>query len=447
MKDRIFLIWSGSNDVAKKVKEILETNYRYVCYIGGNSDNNSKMISIGDTVINQIKSCNQAIIIFNKNKDNVVSNNLFFELGYSLAQYGSSKIHCVKRTGDEIILPSDFDNSFVEPLDCENDDVFAEKIVQYFLERQKLSIETNKMYLISNRYILHDMLQAHFSDIGSKCSDYELAQYILFYAQASVMFQDEAKILDELLEFKKHFNNSFSDEISIALNLSIGLLEAQTLLINDNGLVYLSESSFMKYYGLCNDLLDEILKDDSGTFDEWAKTILNENLAYVCNLYAANPIVDNETKRHLYEKTLKYADDCLENINALLSFNFVKDQNDDKGIVSIFKSYIYRHMFNASKIVRPEESDKWLIASLNERKSLLRTFGNNSIDSKLYNNFRIEYYINLLEFIENNPNIDNFELSLNIKELKSFVDEFKLDNKISVYIQSIGDKLKKLENI
>lgn len=44
MKDKIFLIWSGSNDVAQKIKYILEEEYNYICYVGGNNENNSQMV-------------------------------------------------------------------------------------------------------------------------------------------------------------------------------------------------------------------------------------------------------------------------------------------------------------------------------------------------------------------------------------------------------------------
>ena len=74
MKDRVFIAWSGSNKVAIQVKNILEKQYNYVCSIGGNSDNSSRLSSVGDTVIQQIKTCNQAIVIFQNRADGAVSN-------------------------------------------------------------------------------------------------------------------------------------------------------------------------------------------------------------------------------------------------------------------------------------------------------------------------------------------------------------------------------------
>ena len=142
MKDNIFIGWSGSSDIAVAVKKELESKYNYRCFIGGNADNSSSFASVGDTVIRQIKSCNQAIIIFQNRSDGAVSNNLFFELGFVLASYGQPKVHCVKRETERIVLPSDFDNSFVEAV---SDDDFVGGIIKYFIDRQKLSVNTNKI--------------------------------------------------------------------------------------------------------------------------------------------------------------------------------------------------------------------------------------------------------------------------------------------------------------
>ena len=105
-------------------------------------------------------------------------------------------MHCVKKAGENIVLPSDFDNSFVEPISCDDEKAFVDGVVNYFLGRQKMSIEGNKMVIINNRYKIHDMLQAHYSEVGSRCSDYELAQYVLFYILKMVqLFILEIKLI------------------------------------------------------------------------------------------------------------------------------------------------------------------------------------------------------------------------------------------------------------
>ena len=305
MKDRVFICWSGSNSVAVQVKKILESKYNYVCSIGGNSDNNSLYSSVGDTVIQQIKTCNQAIVIFQNRKDGVISNNLFFELGYVMAMYGTKKIHCVRKSDEKVILPSDFDNSFVEPIDeIENEKTFSEGIVDYFISRQKMSINENKMYLINNRYLLHDKIKSHYSETGSKCSDYELAQYILFYMQASHMFGDERKIQREILEFKQAHSLEFSIELSLAVNMCLSFFEMVTNIksYDTTSEVYIEQNVFWKFKTDYEHYIKLIKDDDTGVFDEWAFVFIYEHLTFAYMLFANNASNSNEMRINLHRK-------------------------------------------------------------------------------------------------------------------------------------------------
>lgn len=445
MKDKIFMIWSGDNDIALKVKSILEGEHNYVCYVGGNHANNSQMLSVGDTIIRQMKSCNQAIVFFQNKATGGISNNLFFELGYVSASYGLKKVHCVKRKGDAITLPSDFDNAFVEELDADDADTYAKNIVKYFLGRQKLSVDTNKMFLINNRYMIHEMLQVHYSDIGSKCSDYELAQYVMFYMQAHVMFQDEEKALGELKEFKRLHNTEFSSELNQAVNLSIAFLEVQVNMIAENDTVYLSDTTFRKYFTVCEDMVEDIQEDDSGTFDEWARVIVSENLAYVCSLYALNPNIQPEMRKHLLERVIYYGELCISFIARLEERTPSKENNDSIGLIATFRAYIYRHLFNASLEVKKEDSEKWLQLSLKERKNLLRNFDTNSIDSMIYNNFEMEYYLSLVEFLDyyDKEQIDQFDYMMYLSDLDAFISHYENRNNTYAYVQKIVNQRKK----
>lgn len=439
MKDKIFLIWSGNIDGALKVKRILEDEYNYLCYIGGNYDNNSSFASIGDTVIQQMKTCNQAIVFF-QNKDNgSVSNNLFFELGYVFAKCGMKKVHCVKKKDDHIILPSDFDNSFIEEIISDDDNEYASNVTKYFLSRQRLSIDQNKMYLINNRYVMHDMIQAHYSAVGSRCSDYELAQYVLFYMQASVMFQDEAKIFEELKDFKRLHGNEFSLELSMSVNLSISFLAVQINLINDRDIVYLSDETYRNYSNSCQDLLDDINDDDTGSYDEWAKAFISQQLAYIINLYAFNPIHSPEFKSYLFKKSIGYGEKCVKYISVLEKNTPCIENNDNVGLVGLLKAYVYRHLYAANLDTDAVVAEKWLKASIKARKSLIRVFDNNSIDSKIYHNFKMEYYLNLTEYLSfyDKESVDKFEYKMYLEEIDSFITNSSSGEKINVYIKKI----------
>ncbi len=447
MKDKIFLIWSGNNTVAQKVKNILETEHSYICVVGGSFESGAQMLTIGDTVLKQMKGCNQAIVIFQNKANNTISNNLYFELGFVASSYGLKKIHCVKRKSETITLPSDFDNSFVKGLEADSDDMFAQNIVKYFMGRQKLSVETNRMWIINNRHIVHEMIQAHYSDMGSKCSDYELAQYILFYMQAAVMFQDDEKVLNELKNFKKRFGNDFSEELNESVNISIALLDIQTSLKSSDDIVYIGDEDFRRYYNSCKDILSDIKDDDSGIYDEWAKAIAAENLAYVCVLYAGNPDLDKTMKEYLSDKTIQYGNICLGFLDKLEEGSRYLENNDHIGIIAVFKAYLYRHLFIAYRDKDKDEAGKWLQLAAKTRRQLVRNFDDNTVDSKIYSNFEMEYYVSLIEYILffGKDSIDPFDYMVYMKDIDEYIAKIEKTDSIHAFVKQIENQRQKLD--
>ena len=447
MKDKVFIVWSGDSSVAQKVKNRLEGNHNYICLIGGGFGTQVQAMSVGDTVIKQMNLCNQAIVLFQNRQTGTVSDNLFFELGYVAASYGWKKIHCISRKGESILLPSDFDNSFVEAIEGKTDDEFADNIVAFFLKRQRLSLVVNKMQLINNRHIMHDIIQAHYSEMGSKCSDYELAQYILFYMQAAVMFQDEPKVLEELRDFKRKHNMEFSKEITIAVNLSVALLEVQVGLKNDGGTVFLDEPAFRKYYNACRNILDEIEEDASGTFDEWAKTFASENIAYACCHYAENPGISDSMRTSLYERTIKYGKEALVHIEQLEANTPTNENNDSTGLISLFKAYVYRHLFLACRSICREEAGEWLNKALKERAQLVRNYNDYAVDSKLYMNFEMEYYLILIEYLNyyGRDGMDPFDFEMSLSEIDEFIAKTERNNSVHVFMKAISEQRKSFE--
>jgi len=441
MKDKVFIAWSGSNSVALKVKSILERKYNYGCSIGGNAENNSKFSSVGDTVIQQIKSCNQAIVIFQNRKDGKVSNNLFFELGYVMAMYGMKKVHCVKRKSEEVVLPSDFDNSFLEGIkDDDNDELFAEGIVEYFIGRQKMSINENKMYLINNRYLIHDKIESHYSESGSKCSDYELAQYILFYMQASHMFGDEKKTQREISRFKQLHNYEFSNELSIAVNMCLSFFE---LVMNvkfseNNNEVYVDQAVFWKFKNAYTSYNGGIVDDNMGIFDEWAKVFIYEHLTYAFILFARNDTIDEKMRTTAYKKVRENAQNAINSIEILEKSAPCKENNDEIGLVSLLKAYVYRNLFLAKQYLGEEDATKWLELTLKERASLKNNFGEGTIDTQLYNNFCMEYYLSLVNYLTSSEDIDMFEIEMYKSEMREYIKTVVADNNENLYLKQMS---------
>ncbi len=446
MKDRVFIAWSGSNDVAHLVKNILENNYNYVCSVGGNYDNDSKLSSVGDTVIQQIKTCNQAIVIFQNRDDGAVSNNLFFELGYVLASYGQKKIHCVKRVNETVLLPTDFDSSFVEAIKKENSQTltkekFAEGIVNYFISRQKMSINENKMFLINNRYIIHDKIVSHYSETGSKCSDYELAQYLLFYLQAAHMFGDERKVYNEILEFKNKHHYEFSEELSLAVNICLTFLEmVMNIKVRQDGEVYIDQETFWKFR---NDYMHYgklVAVDDLGVFDEWVSVFLAEHFAFAYMLIANNEDFDETMVCKFNEKAKQHALETIDAIAILEKRTPSKENNDSIGLISLFKSYVYRNLYIAMQNLNEDGAIEWLEKTLMERKSLRKNFGKGTIDTQLYNNFCMEYYLALVNYLDfvGEGEVDEFDLMMYRKEMTDYLNSVKKDSQENPYLKQIA---------
>ncbi len=441
MKDRVFIAWSGSNTIALQVKVLLEKKYNYVCSIGGNADNDSKFSSVGDTVIQQMKSCNQAIVIFQNRKDGAVSNNLFFELGYVISMYGMKKVHCVRRMQEDVILPSDFDNSFVEAIDDKNDDeLFAQAIVDYFIGRQKMSINENKMYLINNRYLIHDKIVSHYSDAGSKCSDYELAQYILFYMQAAHMFGDEKKTLEEISHFKQLHNYEFSGELSLAINICLSFLTMVTnIQYNETkNEVFIDQNVFWKFKNEYTNYVDAIVDDDMGVFDEWARVFIHEHLNFAYMLFAQNDSVSEDMVKAMYTKSKEYGLKTISYIEELEKIAPCIENNDEMGLVSLLKAYVYRNLFVSKSFLNEDDALDWLKKTFRERTSLKNNFGSGTIDTQLYNNFCMEYYLSLVNLLQTDDSIDPFEVQMYKAEMSEYIKSVIANNHENMYLKQMS---------
>ncbi len=440
MKDRIFIGWSGSNEVALKVKNVLENRCNYKCSIGGNCENDSKMSSVGDTVIQQIKNSNQAIIIFQNRADGQVSNNLFFELGYTLASYGVAKIHCVRRASEQITLPSDFDSAFVEAIDDTDEEKFIGGIVRYFLDRQKLSVNTNKMYLIDNRYIIRGFIQTHFSEQGSKCSDYELAQYLLFYMQAANMFGDVKKVQDEILAFKAANQHNFSAELAFSVNISLAFFELVLNIKNgENGTLYIDKNAYHQFKQRYDALCTEISDDPQGIFDNWAMLFLSNHMTYGNSLYTNCPDLSDERRKKIAQRVCEWADKAVQYADELVKCAPLEENNDHIGLLSFMLAYTYRNRFLAERILGNADYLKWLEMTRKERVSLKKHFGYGSIDTHLSANIDMEYYLNLIEYLSfaEELDLDEDDVEIYLDEIKDYLDREKNKTDQSKYLERI----------
>jgi hypothetical protein len=85
---------------------------------------------------------------------------------------------------------------------------------------------------------------------------------------------------------------------------------------------------------------------------------------------------------------------------------------------------------------------------MKERKSLLRNFSQGSIDSKLYANFEMEYYLALAEYLlySEKGEIDRFEQKMCLSEIKRYLSEVEKEDNGNFYVDQIGMYFNELKN-
>jgi len=330
----------------------------------------------------------------------------------------------------------------VEPVSAETLEEYVDGVVKYFLGRQKMSIDVNKMMLINNRYKIKDLISSHYSENGSKCSDYELAQYLLFYQQASQMFGDEKKVERELQNFKRDHQFEFSEELSISVNICLSFFEVlSNIRKSGRGEACIDAHVYKRFADASEDYLEDIVDDDAGTFDEWARVIVTQQLNYVQMLFAQNDENDEEMSDLLFEKCINMGKKAFECIKVLEQSTPCKENNDSVGIVSLIKAYLYRNMFVCYKHFNDPEYARYLELTKKERKSLLRNFDKGTIDSKIHENFRMEYYLTLSEYLMCKELVkeDRFEVKMYLEEIKNYLKESLAADDSNIYISRIND--------
>jgi hypothetical protein len=266
--------------------------------------------------------------------------------------------------------------------------------------------------------------------------------------QAGHMFGDERKVYKEIKTFKDDYHTYFSDELAVAVNICISFFEMIfNIKLRDDGEFYIDRITFHRFRDNYREYLEEIVDDDMGTFDEWANVFLSEHIAYAYNLYAFNPDLSEENIQKNMTKSKYWAEKTIENINVLSKVAPVKENNDHKGILSLFYAYAYRNLYLSCKVLKDEEGEiKWLNKTKKERAALKNNFEIGSIDSQLYDNFSMEYYLTLVEYLNyaDKMDLDEDDIEDYKREIEKYLSESKRITEHSKYVERIEYLFKKL---
>ena len=262
------------------------------------------------------------------------------------------------------------------------------------------------------------------------------------------MFGDERKIRKEIKQFKDQYHSYFSDELSTAVNICISFFDMiLNIQVREDGEFYIDRSTFRQFRDKYNGFRDEIIDDDMGTFDEWAKVFISEHLTYAYSLYAMNPDISEEMRQKNMEQSKNWAEQTLVDLKILEETAPVRDNNDHKGLLSLFYAYVYRNLFLSCKYLNKEdEALAWLEKTRKERTALRNNFEIGIIDTQLYENFAMEHYLTLIEVLTyaEKFGLDEDDVEDYKEEIEAYIKESRRQSDHSKYVERIHTLLKQI---
>lgn len=439
MKGKVFIGWSGQDTIAREVKNRLE-EMDYEGLVGG-ATRKTKTLFLGQSILNEIDSCNQAIFILQKKKDGRISPNTLFEFGYALSRFQTNKIHAfyIGIPHKDESIPSDIEGIWAESLSAADDTELAGKVVESFLRDQKNVIKENKMEIISSYYDKRH----EFYMYGSRpfCSEYELAQHVLFFSQAAYIMNDIHEALACLQQLALSRRET-GNELEQALHFGQQYLNIFLNVSTDEGRLSLKNRYFVEAKNTFEGILKNVSEwPEENEFKTWFELLLYDMLNYIYILRAACPGTAVERCDGFLSKSLPFADECLKRCEKL------EKNDDDAQCVGLYRAYMYRNLATAyQKCSEPNEEEvkKYLQLSYEERKKLLEYYKIRSISSRIFESFEMEYYIavsELLDYPEDEDVLDEY-----IESCSAYLERIKqLHKEKTHFIKRIERKLMDVE--
>ena len=417
---KVFIAWSGNNETAKKMKSLIDERIGYEAIVGGNLYDHDS-IYVGGTIIEQMKKCDQAILLIQKNsRINAISPNLMFEWGYLLAKLNIKKIHnyFIDISPNDPALPSDLHGVWAYEISTKenSDDEVANKLVDKFFDSQKNTLTENKMSLIINRDETRKKILSHLID--PICSNYEMAQYIICYIYCSNIYvhtrhealSDMQNFLDKLGEAEFQ-----STELVLATRLAVTSIKFFLDIKYVTDEQYIDHDKFYLHREKYEDLLDRIEALPESELKNLLLAFAYDFISYLYLLIINSDEIDDsvmpDTKKAEYCYKLI---DISEKTAKLCDIIDGQAQNVNRQLCALLRGYMYRDCFCALQCLEKIESEgtvprsedkesrhekivKYLELSFNERKKLYDEYSLKNINAMFINNIEMEYFLGLAE--------------------------------------------------
>lgn len=410
---KVFIAWCGLRGMnrAQMLKKYLEESCANLfCVVGGNSHSGGRGgdAFINSTILNQMKSSDQAILLVERHEiRKEISDNLFFEWGYLLAQLPHHKIHdyFIDMEEDDTHLPSDLKGVWKKLVstDGKTDEQVVREIGDNFLAQSLYqTVEGNKMNLV----IRWDETKAIISQYITNpcCSNYEMAQYLLYYVYAAKLFSEA--ILEDALQTLEKFAATVenrSEEMNLALRGGVLSLNMLKDIQSDGVNPYLGERDCDRYTTGLEQLCAaaDALRD--GELKLLTQVVFRNFLTFAYFLMMYSPDFLPEDKEDAYVALMEESDRVVVDCNAL-----EEKSADYAEFCQLFRAYMYRGIYCAltekskTTALSEEEEKKvsyCLFKSLEERTKLFTRYQNENVGGLFYKNIEMEYYLALAEYL------------------------------------------------
>lgn len=412
---KVFIAWSGNLETAKKLGEYISKRAGYEAIVGGNL-HDLKSNYVGGTIIEQMKKCDQGILLIQKNDASALSANLMFEWGYLLAKLNANKIHnyLINLEPNDSALPSDLHGVWSYSLKTENltEEEIVENLGNKFFNSQKNTVNTNKMTLIHSRDETRRFVREHNGD--PTCSNYEMAQYVLCYIYCAYIYEDSREeILEDLQKFLKELspNAKQSAELFASLKCAVNSVKLYKKVRFTGDEQYIMLDDFYEIRDEYEDILNLLYDMDEGEVKVMLKALIYGFIVYLYLLVLNGKELESDKRAEYCKRLLGFAKQTEKYINEFC--DAAPEQN--KQFCELLRSYIYRNMFCAltmlenleskGDVPRTQASDERkeiilenLKNSLEQRRRLYSFYKDGTASITFINNIEMEYFLALAEF-------------------------------------------------
>jgi len=456
---KVFIAWSGNFETAKKLGEYISARAGYEAIVGGNL-HELNTIYVGGTIIDQMKKCDQAILLIQKNASSNLSANLMFEWGYLLAKLNANKIHnyLINLEPNDSALPSDLHGVWSYTLKTEGltEEEIVNNLGEKFFASQKNTVNTNKMTIINNRDETRRLVRAHNAD--PICSNYEMAQYVMCYIYCAYIYEDSRdETLEDLQTFLRDLspNAKQSSELFASLKCAINSVKLYKRVRFTGDEQYMLLDDFYEIRDEYEDILDLITDMDDGEVKVMLKALIYGFIVYLYLLVTNGKELEPEKRAEYCKRLYDIALRTEKYINEF--YEAAPEQN--KQFCELLRSYIYRNMFCAQTGLEELESKgltertmgaedrkavilECLKNSLEQRRRLYNMYKDGTASVTFINNIEMEYFLALAEF--RLYETDEYSREESRKRLKRYVQKAE---RIAAEKRIFTEKIKKyIEN-